>query len=79
MRGENPVQHPLATPISHCPCSYCDYYWSCFFLLENVWNVMCFKRFMVLKLILCCLVHMGYHCTFEVLQVGFQGWPFLAP
>lgn len=36
---------------------------------------------MVLKLTLCCLVRMGYQCTFGVLQVGItqqalgQKWP----
>ena len=50
-------------------CSYCDYYRPKFFLLENVRNFVSFKRSMVLKLTLRCLVRMGYQCTFGVLQV----------
>uniref|UniRef100_A0A8C3PXV1 DNA (cytosine-5)-methyltransferase n=1 Tax=Chrysolophus pictus TaxID=9089 RepID=A0A8C3PXV1_CHRPC len=50
--------------------SYCDYYRPRFFLLENVRNFVSFKRSMVLKLTLRCLVRMGYQCTFGVLQVG---------
>ncbi|EHB03719.1 DNA (cytosine-5)-methyltransferase 1 [Heterocephalus glaber] len=49
--------------------SYCDYYRPRFFLLENVRNFVSFKRSMVLKLTLRCLVRMGYQCTFGVLQV----------
>lgn len=64
--------------MSFCPCScvplpprsYCDYYRPRFFLLENVRNFVSFKRSMVLKLTLRCLVRMGYQCTFGVLQVG---------
>lgn len=52
------------------PRSYCDYYRPRFFLLENVRNFVSFKRSMVLKLTLRCLVRMGYQCTFGVLQVG---------
>lgn len=52
------------------PGSYCDYYRPRFFLLENVRNFVSFKRSMVLKLTLRCLVRMGYQCTFGVLQVG---------
>ncbi|MGH0179251.1 UNVERIFIED_CONTAM: hypothetical protein FKN15_002421 [Acipenser sinensis] len=48
--------------------SYCDYYRPKFFLLENVRNFVSFKRSMVLKLTLRCLVQMGYQCTFGVLQ-----------
>ncbi|XP_051827368.1 DNA (cytosine-5)-methyltransferase 1-like [Antechinus flavipes] len=50
--------------------SYCDYYRPKFFLLENVRNFVSFKRSMVLKLTLRCLVRMGYQCTFGILQVG---------
>jgi len=50
--------------------SYCDYYRPRFFLLENVRNFVSFKRNMVLKLTLRCLVRMGYQCTFGVLQVN---------
>ncbi|KFQ36208.1 DNA (cytosine-5)-methyltransferase 1, partial [Mesitornis unicolor] len=53
--------------------SYCDYYRPRFFLLENVRNFVSFKRSMVLKLTLRCLVRMGYQCTFGVLQVGVVG------
>ncbi|KAI1229641.1 DNA (cytosine-5)-methyltransferase 1, partial [Lamprotornis superbus] len=55
-----------------CPL-YCDYYRPRFFLLENVRNFVSFKRSMVLKLTLRCLVRMGYQCTFGVLQAGQYG------
>lgn len=55
--------------------SYCDYYRPRFFLLENVRNFVSFKRGMVLKLTLRCLVKMGYQCTFGVLQAGQYGVP----
>ncbi|GFV05306.1 hypothetical protein TNCV_225171 [Trichonephila clavipes] len=55
--------------------SYCDYYRPRFFLLENVRNFVSFKRSMVLKLTLRCLVRMGYQCTFAVLQAGSYGVP----
>ncbi|XP_044540853.1 DNA (cytosine-5)-methyltransferase 1-like [Gracilinanus agilis] len=53
--------------------SYCDYYRPKFFLLENVRNFVSFKRSMVLKLTLRCLIRMGYQCTFGVLQAGHYG------
>lgn len=53
--------------------SYCDYYRPRYFLLENVRNFVSFKRSMVLKLTLRCLVRMGYQCTFGVLQAGQYG------
>uniref|UniRef100_A0A7N4NX89 Cytosine-specific methyltransferase n=1 Tax=Sarcophilus harrisii TaxID=9305 RepID=A0A7N4NX89_SARHA len=53
--------------------SYCDYYRPKFFLLENVRNFVSFKRSMVLKLTLRCLVQMGYQCTFGILQAGHYG------
>ncbi|XP_060107963.1 DNA (cytosine-5)-methyltransferase 1 [Heteronotia binoei] len=53
--------------------SYCDYYRPRFFLLENVRNFVSFRRSMVLKLTLRCLVRMGYQCTFGVLQAGQYG------
>ncbi|KAK7495817.1 hypothetical protein BaRGS_00013037, partial [Batillaria attramentaria] len=53
--------------------SYCDYYRPRFFVLENVRNFVSFKRNMVLKLALRCLVRMGYQCTFGVLQAGSYG------
>ena len=55
--------------------SYCDYYRPKFFLLENVRNFVSFKRSMVLKLALSCLIRMGYQCTFGVLQAGHYGVP----
>lgn len=58
------------TPVPH---SYCDYYRPRYFLLENVRNFVSFKRSMVLKLTLRCLVRMGYQCTFGVLQVRQVG------
>lgn len=60
----------VVSPTSH---SYCDYYRPRYFLLENVRNFVSFKRSMVLKLTLRCLVRMGYQCTFGVLQVGSLG------
>lgn len=53
--------------------SYCDYYRPRFFLLENVRNFVSYKRNMVLKLALRCLVRMGYQCTFGILQAGAYG------
>lgn len=61
---------PVVSATSH---SYCDYYRPRYFLLENVRNFVSFKRSMVLKLTLRCLVRMGYQCTFGVLQVGGRG------
>ncbi|KFM81899.1 DNA (cytosine-5)-methyltransferase PliMCI, partial [Stegodyphus mimosarum] len=55
--------------------SYCDYYRPRFFILENVRNFVSFKRNMILKLTLRCLIHMGYSCTFGVLQAGNYGVP----
>ena len=55
--------------------SYCDYFRPRFFLLENVRNFVSFKRSMVLKLTLRCLLSMGYQCTFGVLQAGQYGVP----
>ena len=53
--------------------SYCDYYRPRYFVLENVRNFVSFKRNMVLKLTMRCLVRMGYQCTFGVLQAGNYG------
>ncbi|RXN04401.1 DNA (cytosine-5)-methyltransferase 1-like protein [Labeo rohita] len=50
--------------------SYCDYYRPKFFLLENVRNFVSFKRSMVLKLTLRCLVRMGYQCHLLAGQYG---------
>ncbi|XP_076172771.1 DNA (cytosine-5)-methyltransferase PliMCI [Ptiloglossa arizonensis] len=55
--------------------SYCDYYRPKFFVMENVRNFVSFKRSMVLKLTLRCLVRMGYQCTFGILQAGNYGIP----
>lgn len=55
--------------------SYCDYYRPKFFIMENVRNFVSFKRSMVLKLTLRCLLRMGYQCTFGILQAGNYGIP----
>lgn len=55
--------------------SYCDYYRPRFFILENVRNFVAFKRSIVLKLTLRCLIKMGYQCAFGVLQAGSYGVP----
>ncbi|KZC09572.1 PREDICTED: DNA (cytosine-5)-methyltransferase PliMCI-like [Dufourea novaeangliae] len=55
--------------------SYCDYYRPKYFIMENVRNFVSFKRSMVLKLTLRCLVQMGYQCTFGILQAGNYGIP----
>ncbi|KZC13768.1 DNA (cytosine-5)-methyltransferase 1 [Dufourea novaeangliae] len=55
--------------------SYCDYYRPKFFVMENVRNFVSFKKSMVLKLTLRCLVRMGYQCTFGILQAGNYGVP----
>lgn len=46
-----------------------------YFILENVRNFVSFKRSMVLKLTLRCLLAMGYQVTFGVLQAGHYGVP----
>lgn len=43
--------------------------------MENVRNFVSFKRSMVLKLTLRCLIRMGYQCTFGILQAGNYGIP----
>lgn len=55
--------------------SYCDFFRPRYFILENVRNFVSFKRSMVLKLTLRCLLAMGYQCTFGVLQAGSYGVP----
>ncbi|CAH1179610.1 unnamed protein product [Phaedon cochleariae] len=55
--------------------SYCEYYRPKYFVLENVRNFVSFKRSMVLKLTLRCLLAMGYQVTFGVLQAGHYGVP----
>lgn len=46
-----------------------------YFILENVRNFVSFKRSIVLKLTLRCLLAMGYQVTFGVLQAGHYGVP----
>ncbi|XP_028404801.1 DNA (cytosine-5)-methyltransferase 1-like isoform X2 [Dendronephthya gigantea] len=55
--------------------SYCDYYRPRFFILENVRTFFSFKKSMMLKLTLRCLLMMGYQCTFGILQAGSYGVP----
>ncbi|XP_043265173.1 DNA (cytosine-5)-methyltransferase PliMCI-like [Colletes gigas] len=55
--------------------SYCDFYRPKFFVMENVRNFVSFKKSMVLKLTLRCLIRMGYQCTFGILQAGNYGIP----
>ncbi|KAK5639618.1 hypothetical protein RI129_012110 [Pyrocoelia pectoralis] len=55
--------------------SFCDYYRPAYFILENVRNFVSFKRSMVLKLTLRCLLAIGYQVTFGVLQAGHYGVP----
>lgn len=52
--------------------SYCDYYRPRFFILENVRNFVSFKRSMVLKLTLRCLIKMGYQVISSCLFC--HGW-----
>jgi len=46
-----------------------------YFMLENVRNFVSFKRSMVLKLTISCLVKMGYQVTWGILQAGHYGVP----
>lgn len=46
-----------------------------YFMLENVRNFVSFKRGMVLKLTISCLIKMGYQVTWGVLQAGHYGIP----
>ncbi|KAB0791577.1 hypothetical protein PPYR_03377 [Photinus pyralis] len=55
--------------------SFCDYYRPAYFILENVRNFVSFKRSMVLKLTLRCLLAIGYQVTFGVVQAGHYGIP----
>ncbi|KAB0805238.1 hypothetical protein PPYR_02208 [Photinus pyralis] len=55
--------------------SFCDYYRPAYFILENVRNFVSFKRSMVLKLTLRCLLAIGYQVTFGVVQAGHYGVP----
>ncbi|KAK9884556.1 hypothetical protein WA026_007398 [Henosepilachna vigintioctopunctata] len=55
--------------------SYCEYYRPKYFILENVRNFVSFKRSVVLKLTLRCLLAMGYQVAFGILQAGHYGVP----
>ncbi|XP_017781710.1 PREDICTED: DNA (cytosine-5)-methyltransferase PliMCI-like [Nicrophorus vespilloides] len=55
--------------------SYCDYYRPKYFILENVRNFVSFKKSLVLKLTLRCLLAMDYQVAFGVLQAGHYGVP----
>ncbi|XP_043507435.1 DNA (cytosine-5)-methyltransferase 1-like isoform X1 [Frieseomelitta varia] len=55
--------------------SYCDYYRPNFFIMENVRFFVYFKKSIVLKLTLQCLIRMGYQCTLGILQAGSYGIP----
>ncbi|KAL1490162.1 hypothetical protein ABEB36_012901 [Hypothenemus hampei] len=55
--------------------SFCEYYRPKYFMLENVRNFVSFKRSMVLKLTLSCLIKMGYQVTWGILQAGHYGVP----
>lgn len=46
-----------------------------YFILENVRNFVSFKRGIVLKLTLRCLLAMGYQVTFGIVQAGHYGVP----
>ena len=43
--------------------------------MENVRNFIYFKKSAILKLTLRCLIHMGYQCTFGILQAASYGLP----
>ncbi|XP_057663832.1 DNA (cytosine-5)-methyltransferase PliMCI-like [Diorhabda carinulata] len=55
--------------------TFCEYYRPKYFILENVKNFVSFKKSMVLKLTLRCLLAMGYQVTFGILQAGQYGIP----
>ncbi|XP_072402558.1 DNA (cytosine-5)-methyltransferase PliMCI-like [Diabrotica undecimpunctata] len=55
--------------------TFCEYYRPQYFILENVRNFVSFKKSMVLKLTLRCLLTMGYQVTFGILQAGQYGVP----
>lgn len=55
--------------------SYVDYYRPKFFVMENVRNFESFKRGMVLRITLRCIIRMGYQCAFGNLQAGNFGVP----
>lgn len=54
---------------------YVDYYRPDFVVIENVRNFFKFKKSMVLKLTVACLLRMHYQVRFAVLQAGFYGVP----
>nr|CAH7742223.1 unnamed protein product [Callosobruchus chinensis] len=55
--------------------SYCEYLRPKYVVLENVRNFVSFKRSMVLKLTLRCLIAIGYQVTFGIVQAGHYGVP----
>ncbi|CAG2100678.1 unnamed protein product, partial [Medioppia subpectinata] len=55
--------------------SFVDYYRPKYLLFENVRNFALFKNSMILKLMMSCLVGMGYQCQFAILQSGLYGLP----
>ncbi|XP_030756300.1 DNA (cytosine-5)-methyltransferase 1-like [Sitophilus oryzae] len=54
---------------------FCEYYRPKYFMLENVRNFVSFKRGMVLKLTVSCLLKMGYQVSWGILQAGHYGVP----
>ncbi len=54
---------------------FCDYFRPKYFLLENVKNFFSFKESVVLKLVLRCLIDIGYQVRFFVKQAGEFGVP----
>nr|QNQ79147.1 DNA (cytosine-5)-methyltransferase 1 [Phenacoccus solenopsis] len=55
--------------------SYVDFFRPRFVIMENVRNFVLFKKSIVLKLTLRCLIKMGYQCTFGIVQAGNYGVP----
>lgn len=55
--------------------SYCEYYRPNYLILDNVGDFVFFKKSLVLKLTLRCLLAMGYQATFGVIQAGHYGVP----
>ena len=55
--------------------SFIDYYRPKYLIFENVRNLALFKNSMILKLMMSCLLTMGYQCQFAILQSGCYGLP----
>ncbi|KAJ8957071.1 hypothetical protein NQ318_007284, partial [Aromia moschata] len=55
--------------------SYCDYYRPKYIILENVRNFVSFKKGLMFKLTLKCLLAIGYQISFGILQAGNFGIP----